>query len=65
MNANGVGCVEKKARRGGMAEGWRGPEKHSGHADISLIPAKLRRAIVERCDQMPVLGFNCGVMTSI
>ena len=28
--------------------------------DIGLIPGKQWRAIVEWCDQVPVLGFNCG-----
>ena len=28
--------------------------------DIHLFTAKRRRAIVEWCDQVPVLGFNCG-----
>ena len=28
--------------------------------DIGLIPGKQQRAVVEWCDQVPVLGFNCG-----
>ena len=28
--------------------------------EIDLIPGKQQRAIVEWCDQVPVLGFNCG-----
>ena len=28
--------------------------------DIILIPGKQQRAIVQWCDQVPVLGFNCG-----
>ena len=28
--------------------------------DIHLFTGKQRRAAVECCDQVPVLGFNCG-----
>jgi len=28
--------------------------------DIDLVPGKQQRATVEWCDQVPVLGFNCG-----
>ena len=28
--------------------------------DIHFLTRKQRRAVVEWCDQVPVLGFNCG-----
>ena len=28
--------------------------------DTLLIPEKQRRTIAERCDQVPVFGYNCG-----
>ena len=28
--------------------------------DVKLLPKNQRNTIKERCDQVPVLGFNCG-----
>ena len=28
--------------------------------DSQLLPKNQRRAVIERCDQVPVLEFNCG-----